>query len=100
LPIRPFHGTWKRQKGCYFGKSVGGGRSAFGGSLSESCGYAAFRDNCPVIMPAHSISSIRVNPRNPKANGLKKKNHRASMKNGNPPIRKVHCGDHMRVREN
>lgn len=50
-------------------------------------------------MPRHSIRNIRVNPRNVKANGLMKKNHRASMKNGNPPVRKVHCGDQMRVRE-
>src|SRR5450631_3670052 len=62
----------KRLKGRYFGKSVGGGRDAFGGSLSENFGYAVFRNNCPEIMPRHSISSIRVNPRNPKATGLKK----------------------------
>ena len=69
----------QRRKGCYFGKSVGGGRSADGEASSENWGYAAFRASRPQIEPKHTISSIRVPPTNPKANGLKKKDHRANV---------------------
>jgi hypothetical protein len=63
----------------YFGNSVGGGWSADGESSSENWGYAAFRARPPEIEPQNVITNIWVPPTNPKARGLKKKNHRASI---------------------